>query len=222
MVVGTKKKTHASTQNLSFLGDWSNGNWNIRALFSCASAQHDFGEWKLPWGSQAELPTLWFVLGLMCCSGFLLLFWILQACVSDEHSRQCSLPPCDIVPVPGPREVGAWGGSPGTKEASVLPLCALRAPTLWGTLSWTHLAEVQNLWMVPVTHRSWNTLGNLAKAAQGLWLNGLNWARSACSNWLLNSKPSFLTEIQLQLTLFFFFYWNGSPYHTSHEDFLSG
>lgn len=118
-----------------------------------------------------------FVWGLMCCSGFLLLVWILQACVSDEHSQQCSLPPCDIVPVPGPSEVGAWGGSTGTKEASVLPLCALRAPTLWGTLSWTHLAEVQRLWMVPVTHRSWNMLGNLAKAAQGLWLNGLNWAR---------------------------------------------
>lgn len=50
--------------------------------------------------------------------------------MSDEHSQQSSLPPCDIVPVPGPREVGAWDGSAGTKEASALPLCALRAPTL--------------------------------------------------------------------------------------------
>lgn len=104
-------------------------------------------------------------------------FQFLQACMSDEHSQQCSLPPCDIVPVPGPNEVGAGGGSAGTKEPSVLPLCTLRAPTLWGALSWTHLAEVQLLWMVPVTHRSWNTLGNLAQAAQGLWFNGLYWAR---------------------------------------------
>lgn len=65
--------------------------------------------------------------------------------MSDQHSLQRSLPPCDIIPVPGPNEVGAGGGSAGTKEPSVLLLCTLRAPTLQGALSWTHLAEIQHL-----------------------------------------------------------------------------
>lgn len=50
--------------------------------------------------------------------------------MSDDYSQQCSLPPSDIVSVPGPKEVGAGGGRTGTKEPSALPLCALRAPTL--------------------------------------------------------------------------------------------
>lgn len=57
-------------------------------------------------------------------------FRFLQACMSDDYSQQCSLPPSDIVSVPGPKEVGAGGGRTGTKEPSALPLCALRAPTL--------------------------------------------------------------------------------------------
>lgn len=60
VVVGTKIKIHASTQNLRFRGDWSYVDWITRALFSCASAQHDFGEWMLPWGSQVKIFTLWF------------------------------------------------------------------------------------------------------------------------------------------------------------------
>lgn len=50
--------------------------------------------------------------------------------MSDEHSQQRSFPLSDIVPVPGPSEVGAGGGSTGTRGPSVLPLCTLRAPTL--------------------------------------------------------------------------------------------
>lgn len=117
-----------------------------------------------------------FVLWLVCCSDFLLLFWFLQACMSDEHSQRRVVPPCDIVLVPGPNEVGAGGGSAATKEPSVQPLSHRGIPHC-EELSAGHMAEVQTLWMVPVTHKNWNTLGNLAQVDQGLWFNGLNWAR---------------------------------------------
>lgn len=40
--------------------------------------------------------------------------------MSDEHSQKHSVPPCGIVSVPGPNEVGAGGGRAGTICA---PLC---------------------------------------------------------------------------------------------------
>lgn len=148
----------------------------MRALFSCVSAQHDFGEWMLSWGSQAELPTF-------CSVWALVLLWFPPAMLNFAGLcvkwAQPEVFPPSLWHCPCART--EWGMSMGWQHRNQGSICAafvctegshtVRSSQLdssgWGPA----------LWVVPVTHRSWNTLGNLAKAAQGLWLNGLNRAR---------------------------------------------
>lgn len=176
---------HKRIQNVSFCGDWRNVHCFPVFLLSMTLVNESCQ------GAVKQSSLL--ILHQSSCVALVSSskIWFLQGCMSDEHSQKHSVPPCGIVPVPGPNEVGAGGGRAGTICA---PLCTYRDPTLWGTLSWTHLADVQLLWMVPVTYKSWNTLENLDQAAWGLWFNELNSTRE----WVLSLADCLIRNYHFQ------------------------